>query len=1237
MALRPTSKAGLPKPRVKDPVIQKSFDAVIERIEVLDGLRGDILDKAVTFRDLADSGFSLYGRSGGVPQIINTPGPGTGGDGTPIPTDGPPSGPPTGLAANETFLAILLTWINPSYNVQFIEVWRSATDNLSLAVRIGTSITNRYLDYVGGSASYYYWVRAVGTDGSYSAFNDTAGVLGTTGIDPASFEFNLNISASNLDAALAARIDLIDVDGAQDSLLTRVSAAEGTIVALDSRTDLLETSVTGLGTTVSGQQTSIDANASALTSVQTSVTTLEGELSTLEGSVLTNASNIIINSNAITSLEATLGTLGGDGELYEFQSSDNGWTAVNGTLVTQADSIIFTPTAANARMESPTISVNGGLFTQVVVRIRQTIGGGTWEGNCFYTTAGHGVSSSFRKAIPDPSLPLNTWKILTWDMTNLTVGDNDWVNSIITKIRFDFVSDGAGKFEIDWITIARFSSTAVSTALSALDSRVGVVEGSIVSQGSRVTSLESTVNNPTTGVAAIASAVSGLTTDVSSNTSDILANAADITALQSTVNNPTTGVAATAAAVSALDTEVTSIDGVVTAQASSITQLSAGVVGTSSAGTTSLVNPLTQLNENYGSTFSAAEIQPYTDVGNRSGVGARLQTNANEVRYVSGSGGNGSASDRIKIEPTGIYEVRFSAFHNKPGAATASFYFGMHAFQAASGGAIQIATPIRLGALATPTSNAYWGSATEVGITNNVWLDVSCYILGAEADIADCPPLRVNGKTADSAVATYINSIRNQGIKVDASAPYVRLRFLNYNASPTYGNDNTTTLYLTNLVVRRIDGTGSSDLFGVIEEQASITASDIGDLNALYAVKIQLDGPSTPYVVGFGLAADVIADAADGGNRVTSAFEVRADQFFIRSPTVSGQTITPFSVDTTTNTVGIEGSLIVKESIRATSIKAGDIGADRISVANLSAFSANMGVLQSGRLTTGTDGTPPLYNDQSSFRVEIENIIGSNYPMWYGSGAKSAGTGLFYVDKFGSVVLKGLLSAGIIEQTLFAPPTTANNPFRIAVGYTPGSIATNYSGKQATILPMISKNADLSRNITSTATPYYTSSIRLYSPTHTGNQKYGRLGVMQELFLVTFNSAAEKTFPANPIQGQSNQFYAQFQYRYDTGTWFAAFQRIAKFSTVQTNGSTQSNHLGWSTVVASRATPAWTILDLRVMIVTTDPNPVFLRSYSFTVSAPNFGYGDTTLNTITPSTAGSLSTPGITTENGILQ
>lgn len=181
MAQRPTRKTGIQKPRLQDQNLQRVLDAIIERLEVIDGLRGDALDQAVTYRALQDSGFDIAGTrlvGGGVGTPVVTP-PATGDGPTPGPTT-----PPTALAVNETYLALLISWTSPPFNLQHIEVWRSAEDNLSTAVMIGTTVSTRFMDYVGAEQSYYYWARAVATDGTKSAYNATAGTLGQTGIDP---------------------------------------------------------------------------------------------------------------------------------------------------------------------------------------------------------------------------------------------------------------------------------------------------------------------------------------------------------------------------------------------------------------------------------------------------------------------------------------------------------------------------------------------------------------------------------------------------------------------------------------------------------------------------------------------------------------------------------------------------------------------------------------------------------------------------------------------------------------------------------------------------------------------------------------------------------------------------------------------------------------------------------------------------------------------------------------------
>lgn len=106
--------------------------------------------------------------------------------------------------------------------------------------------------------------------------------------------------------------------------------------------------------------------------------------------------------------------------------------------------------------------------------------------------------------------------------------------------------------------------TANSSAISGLDTRVTTAEGTVTAQGTAISGLESTVNHPTTGVAANAAAASSLNTRVTTTENQISTQSFEITALETTVNDPVTGVANTASVVSTHDSQIQTIDGVVT-------------------------------------------------------------------------------------------------------------------------------------------------------------------------------------------------------------------------------------------------------------------------------------------------------------------------------------------------------------------------------------------------------------------------------------------------------------------------------------------------------------------------------------------------------------------------------------------------------------------------------------------------------------------------------------------------
>jgi hypothetical protein len=92
---------------------------------------------------------------------------------------------PRNLVATGAMTSITLTWSGVNYNsgYAYTEVWRASTDDLGLAVLIGTTTSGMYADAVGSDASHYYWVRMVNVANEKGPFNASRGVAGATAPD----------------------------------------------------------------------------------------------------------------------------------------------------------------------------------------------------------------------------------------------------------------------------------------------------------------------------------------------------------------------------------------------------------------------------------------------------------------------------------------------------------------------------------------------------------------------------------------------------------------------------------------------------------------------------------------------------------------------------------------------------------------------------------------------------------------------------------------------------------------------------------------------------------------------------------------------------------------------------------------------------------------------------------------------------------------------------------------------
>jgi len=118
-------------------------------------------------------------------------------------------------------------------------------------------------------------------------------------------------------------------------------------------------------------------------------------------------------------------------------------------------------------------------------------------------------------------------------------------------------------------------------------------------------------------------------------------------------------------------------------------------------------------------------------------------------------------------------------------------------------------------------------------------------------------------------------------------------------------------------VKARLDNFGGGGV--TVEQKMTATVNRVTGLEGIYSVKVVIDNNGTPYITGFALSSTVTA-----GGAATSSFVVNASNFAIYRPGTSS--VAPFGVDAGTNTVFINGTLLINSG--GTSINA--LSADTI-------------------------------------------------------------------------------------------------------------------------------------------------------------------------------------------------------------------------------------------------------------------------------------------------------------------
>ncbi|NSL22033.1 hypothetical protein [Agrobacterium tumefaciens] len=163
-----------------------------------------------------------------------------------------------------------------------------------------------------------------------------------------------------------------------------------------------------------------------------------------------NASNLISGEVADAVLPQSLKVAG----MISGEVMASGFTQLNALSTTgftktqSGNNLVLTSTNTD-----PQIFLNLGGATAgskaryVAFRYKRTAG--TFDGNVYYSTAGHGYNGSYRKTWSREVV--GQWNTVVLDMWDLTNGGTDWFDSSINIVRIDFVNASGVTVELAWV------------------------------------------------------------------------------------------------------------------------------------------------------------------------------------------------------------------------------------------------------------------------------------------------------------------------------------------------------------------------------------------------------------------------------------------------------------------------------------------------------------------------------------------------------------------------------------------------------------------------------------------------------------------------------------------------------------------------------------------------------------------------------------------------------------------
>jgi hypothetical protein len=554
----PTTIPGISKPPADvSPALRRYLESLSETIEIRLGRRGDPRDRAITLRELIDSGLAT--------ELSSSPfNPNGGGNPTfqpPYDSTVPPT--PTGFTANGGYAIVTLFWDYPKYGPHaHTEIWRNSANVIGDAQLVGISSGLSFVDPVGEGASFYYWIRHVSTSEVYSQFNSANGTLAQTALNVALLLATLNgaITESQLTQTLGSRINLIDASASTVNSVAYRIAAEATARAQAIATEVSNRQA-AINTAVGVLQAQIN-DLSAIAEYNNSTAYVTGELVTYSGFLYKAKSATTGNLPTNTTYWELLGEYSSLADIVD----------QNAASIVQINTVEATSTSAAAQaivgIKAEVFNANG----TARLATASALTGLTSDVRAIYDGANPSVVKTAQQNITalqaqvfngDGSARLATVLAVNGLTQNVEAIYNGANPSLITAIQSDITSLESQVFNGDGS--ARLAT--VST-VSGLTSEVrAVYDGNnpslLKTAQNQITSLNSEVFNVNgTSRLATGESLTALTNEVrviynGANPSLVKTVQEDVTLLEGAVFDASGNVKlATAAAVSSLQTEV---------------------------------------------------------------------------------------------------------------------------------------------------------------------------------------------------------------------------------------------------------------------------------------------------------------------------------------------------------------------------------------------------------------------------------------------------------------------------------------------------------------------------------------------------------------------------------------------------------------------------------------------------------------------------------------------------------